>query len=172
MTVFIPLTAIRSCFHSSSSSTITLQSLSVICCLSTTQSFCQVNKIRRVPVNSLSTHTSRHSSPLTYKVVCLLEVLLDVLVRRVRGRYLLVLQSRWRMTRSLAGDVQHAVGAHAQRVHRIPTITQQQVGKDERRRMCLDIASWRLTICGGANGDDFIIARRQDNTTRAKQQSF
>lgn len=72
------------------------------------------------------------------------------------------------MTRSLAGDVQHAICAHAQWVHRIPAIAQQQVGKDERRRMCLDIVSWRLTICGGANGDDFIIARgtRQDNKSK------
>lgn len=74
------------------------------------------------------------------------------------------------MTRSLAGDVQHAIGAHAQWVHCIPSIAQQQVGKDKRRRMCLDIVSWRLTICGGANGDDFIIASgkktRQNNKSK------
>lgn len=63
---------------------------------------------------------------LTDKVIGLLEVLLDVLVRSVAGRDLHILEAlQMALAGTLAGNVQHTVGAHAAGIVGIAAIAQQ-----------------------------------------------
>lgn len=61
---------------------------------------------------------------LTDKVEGLLEVLLDVLMGRIAGRYLHVLEALQMILGTLAGNVQHTVGAHAAGIDGIAAIAQ------------------------------------------------
>lgn len=78
---------------------------------------------------------------LTDKVERLLEVLLDVLVRRIGGRNLFVRQADAIVRRRgrLAGNVQNAVGADIDRIGGIAAVAQQQVRKDGRGGKGFDI---------------------------------
>lgn len=71
----------------------------------------------------------------------LLEVLLDVLVRGVAGRDLLVFQARFQQTGCglLAGDVQYAVGSDGGRVYGVPAVAKQEMWKHGRCGMRFDV---------------------------------
>lgn len=69
---------------------------------------------------------SDFTGKLTDKVVGLLEVLLDVLMWRIAGRYLHVLEAlQMALIGTLAGNVQHTVGAHAAGIVGVAAIAQQ-----------------------------------------------
>lgn len=65
------------------------------------------------------------------KIKGLLEVLLDVLMGRIAGGYLFVLQARFELAggRLLAGNVQHTVRTNRGRVDGVPAISEQQMGE-------------------------------------------
>lgn len=78
---------------------------------------------------------------LTDKLERLLEVLFDVLMGRIAGGNLFVLETGSMVERSgwLAGDVQDAVGADIGGIDGVASVTQQQVRKDGRGGVGFDI---------------------------------
>lgn len=78
---------------------------------------------------------------LTDKLERLLEVLFDVLVGRIAGRNLFVLETSSLVERRgwLAGDVQDAVGADVRRIDGVASVAQQQVRKDGRGGVGFDV---------------------------------
>lgn len=79
---------------------------------------------------------------LTNEIECLLKILLDILMGRIAGRYLHILQAlQVTFTGTLAGNVEDTIGAHAAGIVRIASIAQQQMWKYWRSRMCFDICN-------------------------------
>lgn len=89
------------------------------------------------------------------KVESLLEVLLDVLVRRIAGRDLFVAEAwlQQAVGRLLAGNVQDTVGSHGGRVDRVPAVPEQQEGKHWRCGMRFNVVGYGRT--GTATGQRY-----------------
>lgn len=89
------------------------------------------------------------------KIESLLEVLLDVLVWRIAGRDLLVVETRlqYAVGRLLAGNVQNTVGSHGGRVNGVPAVPEQQEGKHWRCGMRFNVIGHGRT--GTATGQRY-----------------